>query len=97
MPKAYWIAAYHEVHDTEKMAAYAALAKPAINDAGGVFLARGVAAQVYEAGIQERTVLIEFPSVEAAINCHESPAYKAALDALGDGVTRDMRIVEAAE
>lgn len=42
----------------------------------------------------ERTVLIEFDSVEAAIAAHDSPGYRAALDALGDGAVRDIRIVE---
>ncbi len=94
MTTAYWIAAYHEVRDTEKLAAYAALAGPAIVDAGGRFLARGVASEAYEAGLMERTVVIEFPSIEAAVSCHDSEAYQAALEALGDAVTRDLRIVE---
>ena len=94
MAKGYWISAYHEVHDEEKLAAYAQLAGPAIMDNGGTFLARGVAAKAYEAGIAQRTVIVEFPSVEAAIAAHDSPAYQAALDALGDGVTRDLRVVE---
>lgn len=94
MAKGYWISAYHAVHDEEKLGAYAALAGPAIAEAGGAFLARGVAAHAYEAGIAQRTVLIEFESVEAAVACHDSPGYQAALVALGDAVTRDMRIVE---
>ncbi len=93
---AYWISAYHEVRDDEKLAAYAALAGPAIAEAGGRFLAREVAAHAYEAGLQQRTVIIEFESIEAAVACHESPGYQAALDALGDAVTRDMRIVPGA-
>ncbi len=97
MTKAYWISAYHGVHDPEKLAAYAALAGPAIAEAGGQFLARGVAAKAYEAGLLERTVLVEFPSLEAAEACHDGPAYQAALDVLGDAVTRDLRIVEGAE
>ena len=44
--------------------------------AGGKFLARGVAAQAYEAGIKERIVVIEFPSVAAAIAAHDSPAIR---------------------
>ena len=78
----------------EKLAAYAKLAGPSIAPAGGRFLARGVAAKTYEAGVAERTVLIEFDSVEQAIAAHDSPGYKAALDALGDGAVRDIRIVE---
>lgn len=97
MPKAYWIAAYHEIHDEQKLGAYLALAGPAVQGAGGRFLARTVAAEAYEAGRLERTVLVEFPSVDAAVACHDSDDYQAALAALGDGATRDLRIVEAVE
>jgi uncharacterized protein (DUF1330 family) len=93
MPKAYWISCYREVTDAGKLAAYAKLAAPAIEAGGGKFLARGVAAKVYEHGILERTVIIEFESLEQAIAAHDSPAYKAALDALGDGAVREIRIV----
>jgi uncharacterized protein (DUF1330 family) len=93
MATAYWINCYREVSDPSKLAAYAALAGPAIEAGGGRFLARTVAAHVYEAGQKERTVLIEFPSVEAAIATYDSPAYRAAVAALGDGATRDLRIV----
>ncbi|AIY18103.2 hypothetical protein KR76_17410 [Pimelobacter simplex] len=84
------------MHDADKMAAYAALALPALVDAGGTFLARGLPEQVYEAGLQERVVIIEFPSVEAAIAAHDTPAYQEALAALGDGAERDLRIVPGA-
>jgi len=97
MKKAYWVSAYREIRDEEKLAAYAKLAGPAIVGAGGKFLARGTAAKAYEAGLTQRTVLVEFPSLEAAVNCHDGPAYQAALDALGDTVTRDLRVVEAAD
>jgi uncharacterized protein (DUF1330 family) len=94
MPKAYWISAYRSVSSPDKLAAYAKLAGPAISGAGGRFLARGEAAKTYEAGVKARTVLIEFDSVEQAVAAHDSPGYKAALDALGDGAERDIRIVE---
>ncbi len=90
---AYWISTYLEVHDEEKLSAYATLAGPAITAAGGTFLARGTAAEAYEAGRLQRTVLIEFDSVEAAVAAHDGEAYQEALVALGDGVTRDLRIV----
>jgi len=96
MPKAYWIAFYREISDPNKLAAYAKLAGPAIEKGGGRFLARGVPAQVYDDGKMERAVLIEFDSVEKAVATHESSAYQAALAALGDGVVRDLRIVEGA-
>lgn len=97
MTKAYWVSAYHEIRDEEKLAAYAKLAGPAIIEAGGTFLARGMAAKAYEAGLVQRTVIVEFPSLEAAEACHDGPGYQAALVALGDAVTRDLRIVEGAD
>ena len=97
MPKAYWIAAYRSIHDPEALAAYAKLAAPALQKAGARFLARGTPAQVYEGGLDQRTVLIEFDSVAQAIAAHDSPAYQEALRALGNTVDRDLRIVEGIE
>ncbi len=98
MAKAYWIATYRAIHDTTALAAYAKLAGPAIQAAGGRFLARGMPAAVYENGVMQRTVLAEFPSVAAAIAAHDSPAYGEALRALGEkAVDRDLRIVEGVE
>ena len=77
------------------MAEYGKLAGPAIQAAGGRFLARGMPAKVYEAGLEQRAVLIEFDSIEKAIAAHDSPGYQAALKALGNGAERDIRIVEA--
>ncbi len=95
MPKAYWIAAYRSVHDPEALAAYAKLAVPALQKAGGRILARGNPARVYDDGLDERTVLIEFDSVAQAVAAHDSPGYQEALRVLGDAVDRDLRIVEA--
>ena len=94
MAKAYWVSCYREVKDPAKLAAYAQLALPAIESGGGRFLARGVAAVAYEAGLRERLVIIEFDSMEKAVATHDSPAYKAALAVLSDGVVRDLRIVQ---
>jgi uncharacterized protein (DUF1330 family) len=97
MAKAYWIACYRKISNPEAFAAYAKVGAPALQAAGGRFLARGMPAQVYEAGVKERTVLIEFPSVAAAIAAHDSAGYQAALKVLGNGADREIRIVEAAE
>jgi uncharacterized protein (DUF1330 family) len=94
MAKAYWISAYHAVHDPEALAAYEKLAAPALQSAGGRFLARGVPSQVYEGGLKQRTVLIEFDSVAQAIAAHDSAAYQEALRVLGKAVDRDLRIIE---
>ena len=94
MAKAYWIACYRSIKNPDALAAYAKLAGPAIQGAGGRFLVRGMPAKVYEAGLNQRTVIIEFDSVEQAIAAHDSPGYKAALEALGNGADRYIRIVE---
>ena len=97
MAKAYWVATYRAIHDQEKFAAYAKLAGPALQAAGGRFLARGNPAQIYDNAVNGRVVLIEFPSVAAATGAHDTPAYGEALRALGDGVDRDIRIVEGVD
>jgi uncharacterized protein (DUF1330 family) len=97
MAKAYWIACYRSISNPGALAEYAKLAGPAITAGGGRFLARGGTAKTYEAGIEQRTVLIEFPSVAAAIAAHDSPGYQAALVALGNAAERDMRIVEGVD
>jgi uncharacterized protein (DUF1330 family) len=94
MTKAYWIACYREISDPAKLAAYAKIAGPAIEAGGGRFLARTVAAVAYEDGKVDRTVLVEFDSVEQAVAVHDGPAYQSALALLKGGVVRDLRIVQ---
>ena len=97
MAKAYWISAYRAIRDEKALLAYAKLAAPALEAAGGRFLARGLPARFYEGGLNQRTVIIEFESVAKAIAAHDSAAYQQALKALGNGADRDMRIVEGVE
>ena len=94
MAKVYWVGTYRSITNPDKLAAYAKLAPAAIAAHGGKFLVRGVPAKTYEAGLNQRTVVIEFDSVEQATAAHDSPAYQEALAALGDGAERDIRIVE---
>ncbi len=90
---AYWISTYVEITDETKLAAYAALAGPALTGAGGTFLARGLPVATYEAGQETRSVLIEFADVATATAAHDSAAYQEALAALDGGAVRDLRIV----
>ena len=94
MSKAYWVSTYRSVKNADKVVAYAKLAGPALTAAGGRFLARGTPSTAYELGLTERTVLIKFDSVEQAAAAHDSPAYQAALAALGDGADRDIQLIE---
>ncbi|CAN7671963.1 DUF1330 domain-containing protein [Caballeronia sp. LjRoot34] len=97
MRKGYWVTVYRATKNTSALAAYAELAGPAIAAAGGRFIVRGMPHEVREQGLNERTVVIEFPSVEQAVAAYESDAYKKARAALGDAVERDLRIVQGAE
>lgn len=92
--KGYVVVTYRKINDQDKWAAYAKLAAPAIQKAGGRFIVRGLPSRVYEAGMKERVVIVEFDNVHKALAAHETPDYQAALKALGDGAERDFRIVE---
>lgn len=94
MAKAYWVATYRSVSDDAALGEYAKLAGPAIAAGGGRFLVRGMPSKVYEAGLNQRTVVIEFDSVAQAVATHDSEAYQAALKALGKGAEREIRIIE---
>ncbi len=45
----------------------------------------------------QRTVVIEFPSVDAALATYNSAQYAAALEALKGGCEREVRICEGTE
>jgi len=75
MPKAYVIVDM-DVTDPARYAAYRELAGPAVEAAGGRFLARGGATEVLEGDhVPNRTVLLEFADMQAARDWYESPAY----------------------
>ncbi|WFT83096.1 DUF1330 domain-containing protein [Methylobacterium sp. CB376] len=103
-PRARPDAAAAEPHRRRRAPSYARRSAPAIAAAGGRILARGLPAQVCEAGLPQRTVLIESDSVEQAraahdspahdSPAHDSPAYQEALALLAGSAERDIRIVE---
>ena len=77
--KAYWVVCYRTVSDPTARENYSKLGAPAVLAAGGRFLTRGIPPR--------RTST-------ASKNAPYSPAYQAALAALGNGAERDLRIVE---
>ncbi|MFI5663257.1 DUF1330 domain-containing protein [Streptomyces sp. NPDC051684] len=97
MAKGYWVSVYRTIFDPEKLAAYNKLAGPAVRAGGGRVLARGGRTVAHDAGIAERTVLIEFETFEQAVEARESAAYQEALDTLADAVERDFRIIEGVD
>jgi uncharacterized protein (DUF1330 family) len=95
--KGYWVNVYRSISDRSALKAYGALALPAIEAFGGRFLTRSTSQiEAHEAGLELRTVVVEFDSYEAALAARRSEAYQKALQALGDGAERDIRIVEGA-
>ncbi|MFM9938855.1 MAG: DUF1330 domain-containing protein [Hyphomicrobiaceae bacterium] len=94
MAKAYWVATYRSISNPDALAAYAKLAGPALQKAGGRILVRGEPVKTYEAGLKLRTVVLEFDKAQQAQDAHDSPDYQAALRLLGAGAERDIRIVE---
>jgi uncharacterized protein (DUF1330 family) len=94
MAKGYWLTIYRSVSDPSRVAEYAALATPAIEAGGGRILARGVAVRTYEGGGNERTVVVEFASVQQAVATYEGPRYQKAARLLRGAVDREVRIVE---
>lgn len=97
MPKAYIVVCYREITNPDALSAYAKLAGPAVKANGGRILARGGRVKSLEGGIEDRTVVIEFDSFDAALAHYNSDAYQEALASLRDGAVRDMRVVEGVE
>jgi len=95
--KAYWISCYRSIKNPDAVAAYAKLAGPALRAQGAKYLAVGVANEAYEAGLKQRMVIIEFPSLAAAVAAHESRGYQDALKVFNNAAERDFRIIEAME
>ena len=97
MKKGYWVVAYTSISNESAVKAYGELAVLAVQSFGGRFLTRSTSQILaHEAGLQQRTILVEFDSYEIALAAHESEAYRKALQALGSGAKRDFRIVEGA-
>jgi uncharacterized protein (DUF1330 family) len=88
---------YRSISDESALKAYGALALPAVEAFGGRFLTRSTSQiEAHEAGLELRTVIVEFDSYETALAARKSEAYQKALRALGNGADRDVRIVEGA-
>lgn len=77
MAKGYWIARV-DVKDTERYKDYVTTAKPAFERYGAKFLVRGGEATPLEGNARARNVVIEFPSVQHALDCYNSEEYQAA-------------------
>ena len=96
MAKGYWVA-HVDVRDPERYKDYVATAKPAFERYGAKFLARGGAWEAFEGQGRARNVVIEFPTLQAARDCYNSPEYQAAKAIRVTVADAEMIIVEGAD
>ena len=93
MAKGYWVA-HGRVDDEEAYDLYRAANAAPLIEFGGRFLVRGGAREVAEGAAKPRTVVVEFPSYEAALSCYRSDGYQAAIR-LREGISEaDLVICE---
>lgn len=96
MAKAYWIARV-DVNDPERYKDYVSTAKPAFEKYGAKFLARGGHAELVEGDGRARNVIIEFASMQDALDCYNSDDYQAAKAIRQTVADGEIVIVEAVE
>ena len=92
---AYWVARA-KIHDPVEYKKYTDLVPAILDRFGGKVLARGGRYQIMEGPETfQRFVVIEFPTLERAVACFESPEYQeaAAFRRAGGGVVENV-IVE---
>ena len=96
MAKGYWIA-HVDIEDRAEYENYKAANAAPFAEFGARFLVRGGPQEIREGTSRARTVVIEFPSLEAAQACYDSAAYQAA-KAIRDPISKgDLMIVEGYE
>ena len=93
MPKGYWIA-HITVPDLDKYQPYRAKIRAILEMFGGKFIVRAGTQTVVEGTVRPRTVVIEFPSLQAATDCYNSKEYQAAKKLRTGASTGDICIVE---
>ncbi|MGY5777960.1 DUF1330 domain-containing protein [Rhizobium sp. LEGMi135b] len=93
MPKGYWIARV-DVRDPDRYKDYVAAAKPAFEKYGANFLARGGTFTPLEGQARGRNVVIEFPSLQHAVDCYNSPEYQIAAKIRQQVADAEMVVVE---
>ncbi len=93
MAKGYWIARV-DIRDAARYPDYVAAAKPAFEKYGARFIARGGAYQKLEGEVRARNVIIEFPSLQAAVDCYNSPEYQIAAAIRQSCADAEMVVVE---
>ena len=76
--KGYWVCIYEKIDNPEKLKEYASKAKPAVEKFSGKFIVRGGKNKTTEGINSPRTVVVEFPDYNTAIECYDSKEYQDA-------------------
>jgi len=71
MGKGYIVVTYRKITSQEKWGAYAKLAAPAIQKAGGRFIVRGMPSAIHEMGMKERVVIVEFDKAQGDVGARQ--------------------------
>jgi uncharacterized protein (DUF1330 family) len=96
MPKGYMIA-HVTVTDPDAYKEYVVKDTPILEGFGGRFIVRGGEAQVMEGETQERHVIIEFPSYQAALAAYNDPEYQKVAEIRRRNSESTIIVVEGAE
>jgi uncharacterized protein (DUF1330 family) len=91
--KGYWIA-HVDVSDPEGYKAYISANQAAFAKFGARYLVRAGAREVVEGKVRGRTVVLEFPSYQAARDCYRSPEYQAAIALRQGKALADLLVIE---
>jgi uncharacterized protein (DUF1330 family) len=91
--KGYWLA-YLDVTDLEGYKPYMAANQAAFGKFGARYLVRAGRCEVVEGRQRSRTVVMEFPSYDAALACYRSPEYQAAKALRQGKAEADLVVIE---
>ena len=92
--KAYWVCIYEKIDNVEKLKEYAIKAKPAVEKFSGKFIVRGGKSRTNDGIKSPRTIVVEFPDYNSAIECYDSKDYQEAHNILNGHVIRHHQTVE---
>ena len=96
MPKGYRIA-HVDITDRDAYMLYVKANAVPFAKYGARFIVRGGPSECKEGTTRDRTVVIEFPSYQAALDCWNSPEYQAAIKLRQPVSVADIVIVEGYE
>jgi len=91
--KGYWIV-HLDVRDPEGYKPYIAANRMPFGKYGTRYLVRAGRCETMEGRLRSRTVVLEFPSYEAALGCYHSPEYQGAKKLRDGKAEADLVVIE---